>query len=108
MTPKPRPRYVLVDAVRGIAACAVMLYHFTGGDLRPGLTQLFGAQARWHVGVKVDVTHGPGALAVLLSAIALTIAASWALHVLVEAPAMRLAGRIRWWHGDPARAVTAP
>ncbi len=72
------------------------------------LHPLAGAQARWHVGVKVDVTHGPGALAVLLSAIALTIAASWALHVLVEAPAMRLAGRIRWWHGDPARAVTAP
>lgn len=64
------------------------------------LHPLAGAQARWHVGIHVNLRSGPGALAVLVAAIALTMLLAWGLHVAVEAPAMRLAGRIRWWHGD--------
>lgn len=36
------PRYTLVDSLRGLAAFAVMLYHFTGGRLRPGLSAFVG------------------------------------------------------------------
>jgi len=64
------------------------------------LHPLAGAQARWHVGVHVNVRSGPGALAVLVAAIAFTMVLAWALHRWVEAPAMRLASKIRWWHGD--------
>ncbi len=64
------------------------------------LHPLAGSQARWHVGIRVRVATGPGALAVLVAAIALTMLLAWLMHRFVEAPAMRLAGRIRWWHGD--------
>lgn len=64
------------------------------------LHPLAGAQARWHVGIKVRVATAPGALAVFGTAVALTMLLAWAMHRLVEAPAMRLAGKIRWWHGD--------
>lgn len=58
MNATSRPRYVLIDAFRGLAACAVMLYHFTGGDLAPGLSQAFGQlflQACKHGWVGVQV-----------------------------------------------------
>ena len=42
----------------------------------------------------------------LVAAVALTMVLAWVMHRLVEAPAMRLAARIRWWHGD--REGTAP
>lgn len=64
------------------------------------LHPLAGSQARWHVGIHVDVRSGPGALAVVVVAVAFTLLLAWALHRAVEAPAMRLAARIRWWHGD--------
>lgn len=77
------------------------------------LHPLAGAQARWHVGIQVNVHNGPGALTVLLAAVALTMVLAWVMHRLVEAPAMRLASRIRWWHGDrkpasPAHAAGVP
>ncbi len=34
-----RRRYGFVDSLRGIAACSVMVYHYTGGDLRPHLSE---------------------------------------------------------------------
>ncbi len=71
------------------------------------LHPLAGAQARWHVGVHVGVQSGPGALAVLTAAVALTMVFAWALHQAVEAPAMRLAAKIRWWHGDRAAPPTS-
>lgn len=69
------------------------------------LHPLAGAQARWHVGVHVDLRTGPGALAVLVAAVALTMALAWVMHRAVEAPAMRLAAKFRWWHGDRERAA---
>ncbi len=33
-----RKRYAYIDSLRGLAACAVMLYHYTGGDLREPLS----------------------------------------------------------------------
>ncbi len=52
------PRYTLVDSLRGLAAFAVMLYHFTGGRLRPGLTAALGegfVRATRHGWVGVEV-----------------------------------------------------
>jgi peptidoglycan/LPS O-acetylase OafA/YrhL len=64
------------------------------------LHPLAASQARWHVGIHVNVRGAPGAVTVLAAAIALTLLMAWALHRAVEAPAMRLAAKIRWWHGD--------
>jgi len=61
-----------------------------------------GGQARWHVGIKVNVASPGGALTVVLAGIALTCVLAWILHVAVERPSMRLAARIRWRHGERA------
>ncbi len=46
-----RKRYGLVDSMRGIAACSVMVYHYTGGDLRPHLSAALSYEL-------VQVLHG--------------------------------------------------
>jgi peptidoglycan/LPS O-acetylase OafA/YrhL len=38
--PSVGPRYAFVDSLRGLAACAVMLYHYSGGDLRAPLARV--------------------------------------------------------------------
>lgn len=50
-TPAKRPRYALIDSLRGLAACSVMFYHYTGGDLRPHLAMALGDEL-------VHVLHG--------------------------------------------------
>jgi peptidoglycan/LPS O-acetylase OafA/YrhL len=55
-----------------------------------------GGQARWHVGIKVDVASAAGAMTVVLAGAALTFVLAWLLHVAVERPSMNLASRIRW------------
>ena len=55
-----------------------------------------GGQARWHVGIKVNVASAAGAMTVVLAGAALTFVLAWLLHVAVERPSMHLASRIRW------------
>jgi peptidoglycan/LPS O-acetylase OafA/YrhL len=71
------------------------------------LHPIAGGQARWHVGIKVDVTSGPGSFAVIVAGCGLTIGLAWILHRFVEEPSMRLAGRIRWWRGEPRDAASS-
>lgn len=49
--PAARPRYGFIDSLRGLAACAVMVYHYTGGDLRPHLSEALSYEL-------VQVLHG--------------------------------------------------
>ncbi len=46
-----RRRYAFVDSMRGLAACAVMLYHYTGGDMRATLSEALSCEV-------VHILHG--------------------------------------------------